>query len=352
MSVELDCSYEGANPSRPDAIEKMGESHFKIYPYSEDGDGNYKFAMSVRATNRAGGPELVTLEVDWQDEQYMSAREFVHIGGGDDWRFLPADVEGSIAKVRHELQPGISYVGLCPSYDLDRHLRFAQTLPALGYKRSVPGHSEEGRELEAFSLGEGPVPILVTARFHPYETASSYCVEGLMNWVATGEAEALRRRYHFTIMPMSNPDGVRLGLCKRTSDRGVDLEHEGAFGGDATARGLLDLMAAVKPVGHLDIHGWMHFDEDGAFHLNEALVTKFIADLGGNPALAGNRVLPIDVSENPYPGWPQTYVAREYGAEALEVSYRWPSRTVPAMRALGGPTLRAFCEAVRVVRGA
>ena len=172
-----------------------------------------------------------------------------------------------------------------------------------------------------------------------------------MQWLATADAAALRRRYRFTIMPMANPDGVRLGLCKRTSEKGVDLEHEGAFGEDATARGLLALMAAVQPVGHLDIHGWMYFDEDGAFHLNEALAASFIATLATNPALAENRVRPIDISRDPYPGWPQTYVAREYGAEALEVSYRWPSRGVPAMRALGGPTLRAFCEALRAVRG-
>ena len=94
MSVEVDCGYEGANPSRPDAIERIGENHFRVYPYSEDGDGNYKFALSVRATNRAGGPEAVTLDVDWQDEEYIADRAFAHIGDGDDWRFVPAVIDG------------------------------------------------------------------------------------------------------------------------------------------------------------------------------------------------------------------------------------------------------------------
>ncbi|MGI6209071.1 MAG: M14 family zinc carboxypeptidase [Anaerolineae bacterium] len=350
MSLELDGSYKGANPSDPARIHQLGPNRFRVHPYSEDGDGNYKFALSVRVINHAPEPQPLSLEVDWEDLQYMGARRFFHVGRGDDWQFLPAEVEGTVARVRYDAPPGTSYVGLCPSYFLGDYEVFAARLPQLGYERRVAGHSEQGRDIEAFSLGQGPTPVLVTGRFHPYETASSFCLEGLMEWLASPAGRELRERFTFTIVPMMNPDGVSLGLCKRTSQGGVDLEHEGAYGGDSTARALLDLMEEVAPAGFLDIHGWMHFDEDGAFYLDKGLVERFQRELESSPVFAGNRLKTIDVSGQPYPGWPQTYCARRYGAHALEVSYRWPSRTVAMMRATGGPTLLAFCRALEAVR--
>ena len=350
MSVELDCRFEGANPANPDRIRRIEAHQFRAYPYSEDGDGNYKFAFSLRVTNRSDEPQIISLDVDWDDPEYMDARHFLHVGGDDDWQFLPAPVQGSVAHATYLAPPGVSYVGLCPAYTLDKYQAFSSCLPGLSYERHVAGQSEEGREIEEFHLGQGPAPILVTGRFHPYETASSFCLEGLMSWLASAEGATLRDLFRFTIVPMMNPDGVSLGLCKRTSHKGIDLEHEGAFGGDSTARALLDVMERVQPVGFLDIHGWMHFDEDGAFHLDQQFVEDFHRRLQTSPVFTGNRLKLIDVSVKPYPGWPQTYCASRYGAQSLEVSYRWPGRSAALMRATGGPTLNAFCHALEQVR--
>ena len=165
MSVEVDCGYEGANPSRSDAIERIGRITSGADPYSEDGDGNYKFALSVRATNRADGPEAVTLDVDWQDAEYIADRAFAHIGDGDDWRSVPAAIDGTVARVRHQLPPGVNYVGLCPP------MAWSVTTALPGRcRRLATGGRCRATAARAASRGferGGAAPILVTARSTP-----------------------------------------------------------------------------------------------------------------------------------------------------------------------------------------
>lgn len=51
------------------------------------------------------------------------------------------------------------------------------------------------------------------ARQHPGETVSSYLMQGLIDYLLgdSTEAEFLRSKYIFKIIPMVNPDGVVFG---------------------------------------------------------------------------------------------------------------------------------------------
>lgn len=347
MPTQLEPVADGGNPQDAAAIEQVAEDHFRVRPYSEDGDGNYKFALCVRIVNPHERPRPFRLEVDWADEQYMEARRFLYIGDGDDWQFVPAQVDGAVAAVTHAVAPGHSYVGLSPAYSLGDFERFAGGLSAAGYDRSLAGRSNEGREIAAFAIGSGPRRVLVTARYHPYETASSYCLEGMMAWLAAAEPapRALLEQFRFTLVPMPNPDGVYRGLCKRTAVGGVDLSHEGAHGGDATTRVLLGVIDATRPHGFLDIHGWMYMEEDGLHYLDPALADGFLRHIGPHPAFAGNK-WKRDHPSGADPGSIRPYANRRHGTDVLALSYRWPGRTVPHMRAVGGPTLEAFCVAL------
>ena len=55
--------------------------------------------------------------------------------------------------------------------------------------------------------------IILTSRVHPGESNSSYIIEGLINYLVSNEkeAETLRNRFVFKIIPMLNPDGVIIG---------------------------------------------------------------------------------------------------------------------------------------------
>eukprot|EP00727_Mastigamoeba_balamuthi_P004505 m51a1_g14052 putative cytosolic carboxypeptidase 1 (1825) ;mRNA; r:1197061-1204516 len=55
--------------------------------------------------------------------------------------------------------------------------------------------------------------VFVTARVHPGESGSSFIAQGVIDYLlsSTAEAQALRERYVFKIVPMLNPDGVAEG---------------------------------------------------------------------------------------------------------------------------------------------
>jgi hypothetical protein len=348
MTITVAGRFDGGNPQDAAAIRQVGEAHYRVLPYSEDGDANYKFALHVRATNHTAAPVPLALDVDWDDLVYMEARSFVHVGRAGRWDYVPVPVEGAVMQVRLTIPPGDTAIGLSPAYGLADHQAFAARLPSLGLQRQVLGRSARGEEIEAFHAGRGPRTVLITARAHPYETAASFCVEGLLAWLGTPgpQRDELLAAYHLVVVPLLNPDGVTLGLSKRTAALGVDLSHESAHSDEPAAAALMRAVRELRPAGYLDLHGWMHGDEDGLHYVDDGLGARFTAALADDPLFVGNawkgtRTVPHDGD-----GSPQHACAQQFDTAVLAVSYRWPDRTIARMRALGAPALRAFCAAI------
>ena len=347
MAIAVECGYDGANPQDPTAVERLGERRFRVRPFSEDGDANYKFALNVRAINSGTSVESLTLDVDWGTLSYMENRGFVYVGHGDDWRFVSGTVDGPVATFQLEIPPGATDVGLGPAYGLADHLAFIERLLSRStYAREVLGQSDQGRDVEAFRIGRGSTSVLVIARLHPYETAASFCSEGLMTWLGAPGVlqEKILGDHRFVIVPMPNPDGVYLGLCKRTGLAGSDLSHEAVDRRDAPARILMDLVDDLQPAALLDIHGWMHLDEDGIGFVDEAQQSGFVAEIQKHRLFSGNRWLATNATLRPNEGNPRLYAFRRYGTRAIDLSYRWPGRTPADMREVGAASLRAFCS--------
>jgi len=68
--------------------------------------------------------------------------------------------------------------------------------------------------------------VVLSSRVHPGESNSSYIMEGLIEFLLSGEevARVLRDRFVFKIVPMLNPDGVIVGNY-RCSLSGHDLNR-------------------------------------------------------------------------------------------------------------------------------
>ena len=68
--------------------------------------------------------------------------------------------------------------------------------------------------------------IFITARVHPGESNSSYLAHGVIEYLLSEEPEAnvLRDKFIFKIVPILNPDGVIYGNY-RSSLMGVDLNR-------------------------------------------------------------------------------------------------------------------------------
>lgn len=68
--------------------------------------------------------------------------------------------------------------------------------------------------------------IFISSRVHPGESNASYLSHGLIEFLLSNEPEAneLREKFIFKIIPMLNPDGVIYGNY-RSSLLGVDLNR-------------------------------------------------------------------------------------------------------------------------------
>lgn len=86
------------------------------------------------------------------------------------------------------------------------------------------GHSQQGNPLYLIKVTDFDVPvtekkrILIHARTHPAETPPSFLLEGMLNFLISGEADAneLLRKFEFHIFPMQNVDGVIAGNYRST----------------------------------------------------------------------------------------------------------------------------------------
>jgi len=76
---------------------------------------------------------------------------------------------------------------------------------------------------------------VLTARVHPGETQSSFMMQGCIDFLISEhpEAEILRDKFIFKIIPMLNPDGVIHGNY-RCDLAGVDLNRRWRTPSDVT----------------------------------------------------------------------------------------------------------------------
>ena len=113
---------------------------------------------------------------------------------------------------------------------------------------------------------------MIIARQHPGESVSSYIMEGVIKYLISDkkEAEILRQKYIFKIIPMVNPDGVIYGNF-RCNLSGVDLNRKW-FNTNRiihpTPYAIKNILRAILNNGYeidifFDLHG--HSKKQGAF---------------------------------------------------------------------------------------
>lgn len=199
--VSLNYDHERASPNRA-----AGHVHFLIH-----GKPGSKLNFELR-----------NLDNVWNGVRSSVAKEIKTMclsENGRDWRVISVDNANDRVRFSVELTGPRLYVARIEPYrlsDLERLLGSIKSNPLV--QITPIGKTVQGRELEILRVGreDAPYRVFIRARAHPWEPGGSWVVQGLVQRLLKGDADARRfldqTCYYF--LPMANKDGVALGRTR------------------------------------------------------------------------------------------------------------------------------------------
>ena len=346
--IHVTCDFEGANPHDAGDVERLAEDRFVIRPYTEDGDGNYKFSLLVGVRNAAGRAVEAEFAVDWADAEYNACRDYVLLGRKAQWRSFAAVVDGPVATARVVVPPGRWRLALHPEYgpgQLAQWRRQAERNTVMRIREL--GLSTAGRPITAFDVGDFDAPpqrrLAILGRFHPYETAGSFAADGaLQRLLIDARAGRLAGRL-VSVLPIANVDGVATGACKRTGPGGPDMSHNARTTDDAGVAALLAWLRELSPALMLDFHGWMYRYQDGLNWTDDALVDDFrrrtATSVEFDRAWKGHGLTDPAGSDSLW-----GIIKETCGTESLIFSFGWYGRSVRHIRRIGAAAAKTALQ--------
>jgi len=257
---------------RSASVVPSGGSNFQVTLTMEDDNANSGLPTSYRrwwhcqigALNPAG----VTLTVTVDNAGYSDVILPVwarSVDGGvsfTDYERLPVSAvptqpSSGSHRFTFTTPPGVDVIRLAKyfPYTVTRKDAWLQSLAGHPRVRSVTtlGVSLQGRPIELVELTDvtvadaGKRRVWIHSGVHPAETTSYFCVEGLIEWLGSGDpwAEVLLDHAILDIVPMANPDGVWLGNY-RTTANSVNLENQWTAPYNSTQPEIVALRSAIE----------------------------------------------------------------------------------------------------------
>ena len=213
VRINLEYDYERASPNRA-----AGHIHFLVR--AKPGS---KLTLEFRNLDIVsnGQPASVAAEL-----KSLSLSE-----DGRTWRAVETrSLPGNRVQLHVEMASTRLYVARIEPYRLSDLERLFKSIPANPrFQVMKIGKTVGGRDLEILRIGDpmlAPYRVFVRARAHPWESGSSWVVQGLVQRLLRGDEETRRflRVYTLYVLAMANKDGVALGRT-RFNLNGSDLNR-------------------------------------------------------------------------------------------------------------------------------
>jgi hypothetical protein len=347
-------NFDGGNPKDPNSIFQSASDIFTIVPFSEDEDPNYKFRLDVRVKNLSTEVKTVKFAINWQEPKFNHLRDYVYLKhqGKSNWRYIPLSVNSKQSYGEVEIAPGVTYLSLHPSYNYSDYQRLMTRIPDNSHvHKKVLGETEQGRQITMlhFSGRRNTTrkKIFMVSRIHPYETAGSFCAEGIVEDYLTGGdqlANLLNNNTDVYLIPMANPDGVFNGFCKRTGLNGLDIAKTLDFN-DLAAAAIKKGVDAAQPNIYCEFHNWMFKDLDGIYYLNRFQAWKFKSKFPSQKPYdkKWRSFLRFFIKRIPPVGF-KKYCSEKFNSSSLTLEFPWFNRSVEDMKKIGVQTVTALIK--------
>ncbi|OGV50350.1 MAG: hypothetical protein A2017_15390 [Lentisphaerae bacterium GWF2_44_16] len=289
MTIKILTGFDGSCPHSDEGVKKESCNTFTVYPgyrkedgFSEENSRQGGSRFYIRIENDSIKSESVDITADWQ----IPARVCHHDQGyikqnGGDWGFLPC-IRTAETKIKYSLYsiPGITELALFPEYNYSQCKSFVESLASEGIKIETVGQSEDGRDMwmvEFASDNPRAESFFIQARDHAYETAGSYCVEGIVEFLKSEDfiSKYIRSKFNFHIVPMTNPDGVYRGMSRLTREKGADMNRLNTVS-DKAHDNLKKTIDRIAPKVHMNIHNWTNKFMDGLLVNDEEIKQRIL----------------------------------------------------------------------------
>ena len=163
-TVTIELLEDGGNPRNPSDIRETDDG-WLIAPFSEDGDPNYKFRLDVDLLNESSDVVETDFTIEWDDEEYSNYRKYVLLSQGDDWQKLPAEIDGTRAKLNVPVPPGRSHFSMHPQFNIADLNQMIEGLDKNVFRIGSAGKSLHDRDIVTIETGaEGVQPLLVICK--------------------------------------------------------------------------------------------------------------------------------------------------------------------------------------------
>ncbi|MGH9371032.1 MAG: M14 family zinc carboxypeptidase [Vicinamibacterales bacterium] len=280
----IDTSFENASPLWYDlAADGTIQIHL-LYDHERSSPNRAAGHIHFRLHARPGSTltlEFRNLDNVWNGRPGSVAGELETVvisENGRDWTPKPtASLPDNRVRLTVEMPGPTLYVARMEPYrlsDLDRLLESIRRNPLV--QVTPIGKTVGGRELEIIRIGDtrAPYRVFLRARAHPWESGSSWVVQGLIQRLLKDDADAkmFLAQYSVDILPMANKDGVARGMT-RFNVRGRDLNRNWDKPADpqlapenAALEQWLERMIAAGRRPHLAVE--LHNDGSGRLHIS------------------------------------------------------------------------------------
>lgn len=243
MAIEIDSSFPGGNI----VVEGIDGNEVRVHQDLRDTASDWFYWCF-----RVRGAEGRTLRFTFTRSRALGVRgPAVSRDEGVTWRWLGSEAvnNGTFSYAFPEDKAWVRFSFAMP-YQESHWRRFMKGLSNnVAVSTRTLCTTAKGRAVEYALLGcRNPEPrhrVAVTCRHHCCEMMASYVLEGLLQWVLTGneaEAQWFREEVAMMVVPFVDKDGVEdgdQGKNRRPRDHARDYEGTSLYAATAAIRGLL-----------------------------------------------------------------------------------------------------------------
>lgn len=361
--------FDGASPFSKEGVTPLDNGTFEVRPMwrpspgiSEENPECGGSRFSIKVENISSATHLFECFINWEDPQQkrLCYHDCVYVlpPGGNEWMMFPVELELPGTRLKIKLPPGVSHIDASPYYGYGMAIEYMKLKDGNhGAEYSSIGKSAGGREIPLLLIDDpdgwkNKTDMLFMARNHAYETAGSFCAEGIIDFLLSDYAMAkyFRASCRFHFLPMTNPDGVYNGMSRLTAPQGADLNR--IIGqDDDTWRSIKNYVDKVKPGLFLNIHNWMSKNQDGLLANTKPFADKFkklMPDQHQDMKFwyvewteLFLKNMGAETCREEWKSW-KDYVLEKFGATALTLEFPWFGRTASGMRETGKTSFISF----------